>query len=78
MKLLRIKHVMEATGLSRMTLWRLEKAGDFPTRRRLGLNSVAWLDSDIAAWIESRPRANTLGGAPRIATDVTRSSRNSS
>jgi prophage regulatory protein len=75
MKLLRIKQVMEVTGLSRMILWRLEKAGDFPIRRRLGSNSVAWLESDIAAWIKSRPRANAPGSAPRIATDVARSSR---
>ncbi len=75
MKLLRIKQVMEATGLSRMTLWRLEKAGDFPIRRRLGSNSAAWLESDIAAWIESRPRANTSGSSTRIATDVVRSAR---
>ena len=68
MKLLRIKQVMEATGLSRMTLWRLEKAGEFPTRRRLSSNSVAWLESDIAAWIESRPCANTPGDATRTAT----------
>jgi len=47
MKLLRIKQVMDVTGLSRMTLWRLEKVGRFPTRRRLGDHSVAWLESDI-------------------------------
>jgi predicted DNA-binding transcriptional regulator AlpA len=38
-----------------MTIYRLERAGEFPARRRLGRNSVAWLDNDISAWIESRP-----------------------
>lgn len=55
MKLLRIKQVILATGLSRMTIYRLEQTGEFPRRRRLGRNSVAWLEEDIAAWIVARP-----------------------
>jgi prophage regulatory protein len=55
MKLLRSKDVIKITGLSRMTIWRLEKAGKFPPRRRLGVNSVAWLEGDVDAWISSRP-----------------------
>ena len=55
MKFLRIRHVMQLTGLSRMTIYRLELAGEFPKRRRLSKNSVAWLDTDIAQWAESRP-----------------------
>jgi prophage regulatory protein len=50
MKFLRIRQVMQLTGLSRMTIYRLELAGRFPKRRRLSENSVAWLESDIAAW----------------------------
>jgi len=33
---------------------RLEKAGKFPKRIQLGQNRVAWLMSDVEAWIESR------------------------
>jgi len=55
MRLLRIADVVQATGLSRMTIYRLERAGEFPARRRLGRNSVAWLDNDITDWIGSRP-----------------------
>jgi prophage regulatory protein len=57
MKFLRIKQVMQATGLSRMTIYRLELAGKFPKRRQLSENSVAWLETDIAEWIDSRPVA---------------------
>jgi len=67
--------VIEATGLSRMTLWRLEKAGHFPARRRLGPNSVAWLESDVTAWIESRPRASLPGSTPSTATEIAHASR---
>jgi prophage regulatory protein len=49
MKFLRIKQVMQATGLSRMTIYRLELADKFPKRRQLSENSVAWLESDISA-----------------------------
>jgi prophage regulatory protein len=58
MKFLRIRQVMQLTGLSRMTIYRLELAGKFPKRRRLSENSVAWLESDIAAWADSRPIAH--------------------
>jgi prophage regulatory protein len=63
MKFVRIRQVMQATGLSRMTIYRLELAGRFPRRRRLSENSVAWLESDIEAWADSRPIAN-LRAAP--------------
>jgi prophage regulatory protein len=63
MKFVRIRQVMQLTGLSRMTIYRLELAGRFPRRRRLSENSVAWLDSDIEAWADSRPIAN-LRAAP--------------
>jgi prophage regulatory protein len=44
MRLLRIQEVMRLTGLSRMTIYRFEKGGNFPKRRQIGKNSVRWLD----------------------------------
>ena len=66
MKFLRIGQVMQLTGLSRMTIYRLELAGEFPNRRQISKNSVAWLDTDIAQWAESRPVSRLRGivGAP--------------
>ena len=66
MRFLRIRHVMQLTGLSRMTIYRLELAGRFPKRRQLSKNSVAWLESDVEGWAESRPVAR-LRGTPYIA-----------
>jgi prophage regulatory protein len=63
MKFLRVRRVMQATGLSRMTIYRLELAGKFPKRRQLSENSVAWLDTDISQWIDSRPVARLRTGA---------------
>jgi prophage regulatory protein len=63
MKFLRVRQVMQLTGLSRMTIYRLELAGEFPKRRQLSKNSVAWLDTDIAQWAESRPVSRLRGTA---------------
>jgi len=63
MKFLRIRQVMQATVLSRMTIYRLELAGKFPKRRQLSENSVARLEADIADWIDSRPVARLRAAA---------------
>jgi prophage regulatory protein len=63
MKFLRIRQVMQATGLSRMTIYRLELAGKFPKRRQLSENSVAWLEADVTEWIDSRPVVRRSGAA---------------
>jgi prophage regulatory protein len=55
MRLLRTPEVLRITGLSRMTIHRLEKLGSFPMRRRIGRHAVAWIDAEIHDWIGSRP-----------------------
>jgi prophage regulatory protein len=60
-KFLRISQVMQLTGLSRMTIYRLELAGEFPKRRQLGKNSVAWHEADLVQWADSRPIARLRG-----------------
>lgn len=44
------------TNLSRTTRWRLENSGNFPARRQISQSRVAWLRSEIMAWLESRVR----------------------
>jgi prophage regulatory protein len=60
MRLLRLAQVCEVTGLSRMTIYRLEQRGEFPSRRRISANSVAWVDQDVLAWIDARPCVHSL------------------
>lgn len=55
-RLLRFPMVRERTGLSRSTIWRLERNGSFPTHRRLSSNAVGWLEDEIADWIEALPK----------------------
>lgn len=50
-RLLRKPDVTAKTGLSVSAIYRLETAGRFPRRRRIGLRSVAWYESDIEEFI---------------------------
>ena len=54
MQVLRMPEVLSRIGLSRSTLWRLIRAGEFPRPIRLGRRSVGWIEYDVEAWIKSR------------------------
>lgn len=56
MKLLTAEQVTELTGLSRTSVWRLERAGEFPSRVRLSPNRVAWRADELQEWVEGLPR----------------------
>lgn len=54
-RLLRRKEVERETGLSRPTIYRQIAAGKFPRPRRIGVQAVAWLSSDIEEWKRQLP-----------------------
>ncbi len=56
-KLLPLKEVCNRTGLSKVSIWRLEREGNFPKRRQISPGRVGWLNSDINNWIEELPQA---------------------
>ena len=53
-RILRAQEVQQLVGLSRSTVWRLERKGQFPNRLPLGTGSVGWLKSDIESWMQNR------------------------
>ena len=53
-KLLTMSELRRVIPYSSSHIYRLIKTGDFPTPVRLGPNRVAWRESDIEAWLESR------------------------
>jgi prophage regulatory protein len=53
-KFLRLPAVVEATGLSWRTIYRMMDDGRFPKQIPLGANSVAWRQSEISAWMAAR------------------------
>ena len=59
-RLLTTSQLAELYGLpySRCHLWRLARVGKFPAPVRLGANRIAYRESEIRAWLASRPRAH--------------------
>ena len=55
--ILRENDARRETGLSRTTRYRMELAGRFPRKVRLGKNSVGYLKSEIEQWLRERERA---------------------
>ncbi len=53
-RFLRFPEVQKKVGLSRTTIWRLEQKNKFPARKKLGENSVGWLEEEVDAWIKKR------------------------
>lgn len=56
--MLRLKQVIERTGLSRSTIYgKLDSKStqydpSFPSQVSLGIGAVRWIDSEVNAWIE--------------------------
>lgn len=61
----RFPELEQRVGLSRTTIWRLERAGQFPARRKLSSNTVGWDQREVEEWMESRVRAGTIKGDDR-------------
>ena len=55
--------LLELVPLSVTTIWRLERAGQFPRRIPISEKRVAWRRSEIEAWLEQRAAAATGGAA---------------
>ena len=57
---IRRKRITEITGLSQSSIWRLEAAGIFPKRRKIGTGNgtVGWVYSEIQEFIENSEAVN--------------------
>lgn len=53
-RFLRLTDVIARTGLSRSTIYLNITKGCFPQNINLGTRSVAWLESEIDAWMQDR------------------------
>jgi len=60
--ILRFPAIRKRTGLSRTTVWRLERTGLFPQRIRIGLRGVGWFETEIDEFVADRERVQ-LGGS---------------
>ena len=65
-KVLRTHAVLEATGLSRGTLYRLIADNKFPQPLRLGPRMIGFYEDEIEAWQEARPRGTDSATGRRL------------
>jgi prophage regulatory protein len=72
MPILRFAKVQKRMGLSRSTIWRLEREELFVRRVQLSPNAVGWVEEEVDEWILSRMagRARSADGEPRSIADV--------
>ena len=56
--IMKAKDVALATGLSRVSIWRMERSGAFPARVQLSPSRVGWHGNEVQNWINARPRVN--------------------
>ena len=54
-RILRIREVVQVTGMSRSAIYRKLSAKQFPEQVRLAPQTVGWRDTDVQAWLESLP-----------------------
>lgn len=64
-RLLRLKQVLDRTGLPKSTMYSRISAGTFPKQVPVG-SSVRWLESEVEDWIQAlvdeRDHPGTTGG----------------
>jgi prophage regulatory protein len=65
LRFLRLPEVRARVPYSRATIYRLITAGQFPRPYSMGARAVAWLESDVTAWIEARLSAPAPSANPQ-------------
>ncbi len=64
MRIIRLKEVIDSTGLARSTIYKYITEGTFPKPVSLGNRCVGWIESEIHDWIleriEERDRQNGM------------------
>ena len=53
-QILRLPQVCKVTGLGRSMIYQLEAERRFPTRVRIGLRAVGWVESEVQGWLSRR------------------------
>ena len=64
-RVLRLKDVKEATGLSRSSIYALQQRGIFPQSIRVGPKATGWYEDEVQNYIETRPRTRSDRAAKR-------------
>ncbi|HCL3287113.1 TPA: helix-turn-helix transcriptional regulator [Pseudomonas aeruginosa] len=54
MRIIRLKDVIESTGIARSTIYKLVGEGEFPKPVPLVGRTVGWVESEVQEWIRGR------------------------
>ena len=55
-RIIRLKTVLDRTGLSRSTVYRKIAEGTFPCQIPISTNGAGWRESEVARWIANPPQ----------------------
>lgn len=58
---IKLSGVQQRTAMSKSAIYRDIAAGTFPKPIQLGKRAVAWLESDVVAWMNARIAESTEG-----------------
>jgi prophage regulatory protein len=61
-RFLRLRAVLEKTGLTRSTAYALIKSCDFPSPVNIGPRAVGWVEDEIDGWIDHRIASRKVAG----------------
>ena len=76
MRIIRLKEVMDSTGLARSTIYKYIAEGTFRKPVSLGDRCVGWVESEVHEWILARIEERDLaeGAAVRSASHLSMAS----
>ena len=57
MRIIRLKEVIDCTGLGRSTIYKYIREGSFPKPVALGDRAVGWVESEVMSWVMARIEA---------------------
>ncbi len=63
-RMLRLPEVKQLVGLGRSTIYAMVKRGEFPAPVPLGARAVAWVSTEVTAWLEGRIATRGLARKP--------------
>ncbi|KPM62819.1 AlpA family transcriptional regulator [Pseudomonas putida] len=66
MRIIRLKEVIDSTGLARSTIYKYISEGTFPKPVSLGDRCVGWVESEVHDWILARIEERDLAEGARV------------
>lgn len=60
MRIIRLKEVLDTTGLARSTVYKFVSEGTFPKPVSLGDRCVGWVESEVQSWILDKVKLRDL------------------